>query len=771
MKKLLRIHLELGGSYILSLVVSFSVIFSSIAQGFLIKGTCPQNLAAPGNTLSALASVSGEGVVKTFGTLFGVRDFISQSPQIGVSELKFLMVEGQIYFLSSHLFQYHDEPFWLPFGKKEYGWKNSQDAFEHFKKKGVVDIPGVLHRLDVDTHRVYSQTFKTLVETQKVIAGTLYVPSFTQNESPPWFFEIQYIEKPQAGLVHSVYKELRSILFSDGEYDFKLALIQAFQGQEFEGSDKRDGPRLATRGEFKFHSQPKNTISYSEGVALGVLREVPLGDGLDIILSEESLSLGGNGFIALAPQKQLSHNMLAAKSDRKPVVYLSPSKKEKVSQLIGRPIVLVSGGQNGRTYIKELEPGSLTLYKEIQEQSNSEAPSLSEKSGRKGEGLSRLKSFGLNVPLWFETSDELFQSYQETGKVDSGDLKKMPGFREFQISLKEKNARLIVRSDGDLEDMPGKSSTHGAFESIVADSSLESIVEAIELVFEDALLKSQSGFRVVLQEYIDADFSGVISMDLDGNFTMEVSDRAEGITSDTAERFQSIKGRIDLDKNTNSWDSSGPYFLNPSLIQKTILLLSKALKNLSVIQRDQSDLSFDIEWVLNQGVHSFVQLRENRTREFSLISQPSWLEMFGVPTDLIRKSDLIVHRKPFGSDNFQTVELYLPGSRYDSPITVGVIKDGKVYKYEDIESTSHPFMHHGPWDLNLKLRDEELMSFSETKQQEFDVVILTQQHFLTWKAEAHPFFTFNRGVPALLNDRILRPEFQELMRLPLLLND
>ncbi len=221
--------------------------------------------------------------------------------------------------------------------------------------------------------------------------------------------------------------------------------------------------------------------------------------------------------------------------------------------------------------------------------------------GGKASGLSKMISFGLSVPNGFAIHKKGHEYFVSTKQFPQ-DLKV-----ELEVKLPElKGKQIIVRSSAIGEDADDFSFA-GQLDSFVVENNINSVIEGVIKCWDSinssraAAYQKISGNRlvemgVVIQEFIEADYSGVLFTQSPKNknhtYTEYVKGGAEPLVSGKVTPFSfSTNGNLELIE-----DLSLPF--NHKVLLKNALLLKENFKK-----------HLDIEWMYCENEFHFVQAR------------------------------------------------------------------------------------------------------------------------------------------------------------------
>ncbi|HSH19928.1 MAG TPA: PEP/pyruvate-binding domain-containing protein, partial [Draconibacterium sp.] len=221
--------------------------------------------------------------------------------------------------------------------------------------------------------------------------------------------------------------------------------------------------------------------------------------------------------------------------------------------------------------------------------------------GGKASGLSKINSFGLQVPKGFAVHKKAHAFY--ASKKDFPPLLK----DELEKKITElEGEHLIVRSSAIGEDAHDFSFA-GQLDSFVVDNNIQSVIEGVIKCWDSinnsraAAYQKISGNKlqemgVVIQQFIEADYSGVLFTQSPKNknhtYTEYVKGGAEPLVSGKVTPFSfSTNGDLELIE-----DLSLP-FNHKTLLNSAVLLKENFKKHL------------DIEWMFCGGEFHFVQAR------------------------------------------------------------------------------------------------------------------------------------------------------------------
>lgn len=221
--------------------------------------------------------------------------------------------------------------------------------------------------------------------------------------------------------------------------------------------------------------------------------------------------------------------------------------------------------------------------------------------GGKAAGLSKIISCGLNVPKGFAVHKEAHKSYASK-ELFHPDLKEE--LKEKLPELKGKN--LIVRSSAIGEDADDFSFA-GQLDSFVVENNIESVIKGIERCWESInnqrveTYQKISGNKlnemgVVIQQFLDADYSGVLFTQSPKNknhtYTEYVKGGAEPLVSGKVTPLSfSTNGDLELIENV------------------TLPFNHKILLNHATHLKDNFKKQLDIEWIFYNNTYYFVQAR------------------------------------------------------------------------------------------------------------------------------------------------------------------
>jgi rifampicin phosphotransferase len=221
--------------------------------------------------------------------------------------------------------------------------------------------------------------------------------------------------------------------------------------------------------------------------------------------------------------------------------------------------------------------------------------------GGKASGLSKINSFGLNVPEGFAIHKEAYKYYVLNKQFP-------PGLKE---ELNEKlsaleGASLIVRSSAIGEDADDFSFA-GQLDSFVVENNIQAVIKGITKCWDSihnsraAAYQKISGNRlcemgVVIQQFVEADYSGVLFTQSPKNenhtYVEYVKGGAEPLVSGKVTPFSfSVNGNLEL------------------IVHSVLPFDHKILVNSAMHLKENFKKHLDIEWIYADGKFHFVQAR------------------------------------------------------------------------------------------------------------------------------------------------------------------
>lgn len=227
--------------------------------------------------------------------------------------------------------------------------------------------------------------------------------------------------------------------------------------------------------------------------------------------------------------------------------------------------------------------------------------------GGKASGLSKIISFGLAVPNGFAIHKHGYKYYNENNVLPQELLNELE--EKLQVFKRD---QLIVRSSAIGEDADDFSFA-GQLDSFVVRNSIASVVEGVKkcyasllgdraIAYQKISGNSLTEMGVVIQEFIEADYSGVLFTKSPYNKYHIYAEYVKG----GAEPLVSGKVTPESFSATNQMD------LIP---EKALPFDHKALLKGALHLQDQFAKPLDIEWILSDGNFYFVQARPIRIAE------------------------------------------------------------------------------------------------------------------------------------------------------------
>jgi rifampicin phosphotransferase len=227
--------------------------------------------------------------------------------------------------------------------------------------------------------------------------------------------------------------------------------------------------------------------------------------------------------------------------------------------------------------------------------------------GGKASGLSKIISFGLHVPRGFAIHKRGYEYYIAKNELPQELLNELN--EKLQILTGEK---LIVRSSAIGEDADDFSFA-GQLDSFVVENKIASVVDGVKKCWASLQGNRAKAYQnisgnlltdmgVVIQEFVEADYSGVLFTKSPYNkshiYTEYVKGGAEPLVS----------GKVTPD----SFSATSEMELIP---EKTLPFNHKVLLKGALHLQDRFDKPLDIEWILSEHEFFFVQARPIKSNE------------------------------------------------------------------------------------------------------------------------------------------------------------